>query len=334
MRVTLKDIARRSGVSVNTVSLALRDMPGVRQQTKDNILRIAEEIGYFGQKGKLEMRNIGLVSTGERLRDSYFYMSFHQHILNTVHEYNYNLMVFKGATCDIAQEELRWKFESNSIAGIIILGDMEERIAAKVAQCGIPIIATGTRYDALDMCVVIEDNLKGGHMAVEYLWNKGYRKLGFVGNPKHSTGFMERFQGYVGSMMSFGLPVDPEYLVIGMDQVQVYDYNCILASLKRCKSLPEAFICTNDNMAMLTARALLSMGYSVPGDIALIGFDNTVMGKMAIPSITSVDVHCAVQAEVCVKKLISMIQGGESCNERILLPVSIAEGESVRSLID
>lgn len=334
MRVTLKDIARRSGVSVNTVSLALRDMPGVRQQTKDNILRIAEEIGYFGQKGKLEMRNIGLVSTGERLRDSYFYMSFHQHILNTVHEYNYNLMVFKGATCDIDQEELRWKFESNSIAGIIILGDMEERIAAKVAQCGIPIIATGTRYESLDMCVVIEDNLKGGHMAVEYLWKRGYRQLGFVGNPKHSTGFMERFQGYIGAMTHFGLPVNPEYLIMDMDQVQVYDYNCILASLKRRQSLPEAFICTNDNMAMLTARALLSMGYSVPGDIALIGFDNTVMGKMAIPSITSVDVHCAVQAESCVKKLISMIQGGESCNERILLPVSIAEGESVRNLND
>ena len=70
MRVTLKDIAQRSGVSVNTVSLALRNMPSVKQETRENILQIAEELGYFGQKGKAEMRNIGLVSTGERLRDS------------------------------------------------------------------------------------------------------------------------------------------------------------------------------------------------------------------------------------------------------------------------
>ena len=67
----------------------------------------------------------------------------------------------------------------------------------------------------------------------------------------------------------------------------------------------------------------------MPGDVALVGFDNTVMGKMAIPAITSVDVHCAAQAEACVKKLISFIQNGETISERIVLPVTLAEGESV-----
>ena len=329
MRVTLKDIAQRSGVSVNTVSLALRNMPSVKQETRENILQIAEELGYFGQKGKAEMRNIGLVSTGERLRDSYFYMSFHQHILSTAHEYNYNLMVFSGTSCDVALDELRRKFESNSIAGIIILGDMEERIAAKVAQCGIPVIATGTRYDNLQVCTIIEDNLKGGLMAVGHLYGRGYRKIGFLGNPNHSTGFMERYEGYMGAMMHYGLPVNPGHVVTDMDRVHVYDYPRLFAALQRCETMPEAFICTNDNMAMIGMKALLAQGFSVPGDVALVGFDNTVMGKMAIPAITSVDVHCAAQAEACVKKLISFIQNGETISERIVLPVTLAEGESV-----
>ena len=332
MKVTLKDIAQRSGVSVNTVSLALRDMPSVKQETKENILRIAEELGYFGQRGKIEMRNIGLVSTGERLRDSYFYMSFHQHILSTAHDYNYNLMVFKGSTCDIDPDELRLKFESNSIAGIIILGDMEERIASKVAQCGIPMVATGTRYSNLRVCTIIEDNLGGAFMAIKYLYEKGYRKIGFVGNPMHSTGFMERYEGFVGAMMAFGLPVEPEHLVMDMDAVNVYNYNQIYESLQRRNSLPEAFICDNDNVAMITTKALFALGVRVPQDVALVGFDNTAVGKMAIPSITSVDVHCEAQAQACVKKLISFIQSGESSEERIVLPVSLAVGESVRDL--
>ena len=93
MKVTLKDIAQRCGVSVNTVSLALRNMPSVRQETRENILRAAEELGYSPQKSKSEMRNIGLVSTGARLRDSYFYMSFHQRILSTAYDHNYNMKI-------------------------------------------------------------------------------------------------------------------------------------------------------------------------------------------------------------------------------------------------
>lgn len=332
MKVTLKDIAQRSGVSVNTVSLALRDMPSVKQETKENIYRIAEELGYFGQRGKIEMRNIGLVSTGERLRDSYFYMSFHQHILSTAHDYNYNLMVFKGSTCDVDPEELRLKFESNSIAGIIILGDMEERIAEKVAGCGIPVVATGTRYENLRVCTVIEDNLSGAHLAVKHLYERGYRKIGFVGNPCHSTGFMERYQGYVGALAAFGLPLEPAHLVMDMDAVNVYQYGPIYESLRRRETLPEAFLCDNDNLAMITLKALTALGVRVPQDVALIGFDNTVVGKMAIPSITSVDVRCEAQAQACVKKLISFIQSGEGSEERIVLPVSLAVGESVQDL--
>lgn len=329
MKVTLKDIAQRAGVSVNTVSLALRNMPSVKQETRENILKLADELGYFVQKSRTEMRNIGLVSTGERLRDSYFYMSFHQYILSTAHEYNYDLMVFKGANCDIAPDELQHKFESNSIAGIIILGDMDERIAVKVAQCGVPVIATGTRYDDLRVCTIIEDNLSGARLAVRHLYEKGYRKIGFLGNPNHSTGFMERYQGYIGAMAHYGLPIHPDHVVLELDRVHVYEYQQIFASLQQRPSLPEALICANDNLAMIATKALVAQGLSVPGDVALVGFDNTVVGKMAIPSITSIDVHCAEQANACVKKLISFIQSGETTEERIVLPVSLAEGESV-----
>lgn len=334
MKVTLKDIAQRSGVSVNTVSLALRNMPSVKQETRETILQIAEELNYFATKNKNDRKgtNIALVSTGERLRDSYFYMSFYQYILNTAHDNGYNLMVFQGANCDIDADQLRRKFENSSIAGIIILGDMEERIAAKVAQCGIPVIGIGTRYDDLRVCTVIEDNLMGGDLAVSHLYEKGYRKIGFLGNPLHSTGFMERYQGYVGAMMKYKLPINEEHLVTTMDEVNVYDYNRLFELLKQCPSMPEAFICTNDNMAMFASKALFAQGISVPNDVALVSFDNTALGKMAIPSMTSIDVRCAAQAEACVKKLIYFVENDEFSDERIILPVSLAEGESVLDL--
>ena len=98
------------------------------------------------------------------------------------------------------------------------------------------------------------------------------------------------------------------------------------------KSIPEAFLCANDNLAMIVAKALHNMGKKIPEDIALMGFDNSAIGKMAIPSITSIDVQCALQAEMCVKKLIDIIQKGHSEPQRIILPITLAEGESVQNL--
>lgn len=332
MKVTLKDIAQRAGVSVNTVSLALRDMPSVKQETRETILRIAEELGYYDQKSRTELHNIGLISTGERLRDSYFYMSFHQYILNIAHDYNYNMMVFKGANCDVDPDELRRKFEYNSIAGVIILGDMEERIVANVSACGIPVVATGTRYHDLSVCTVIEDNLEGAYQAVRYLFERGYRRIGFIGPPQYSTGYMERYQGYMGAIQAFGLNSDPESLILDLDMENVYSFDNLQRALLSKKRLPEAFICANDNLAMVAAKALHEQGLSVPGDVALVGFDNSMIGKMAMPSITSVDVRCEQQAEVCVRQLVSFIQGSEPQPDRILVETTLAEGESVGTL--
>lgn len=334
MKVTLKDIAERVGVSVNTVSLALRDMPSVKPETRMRILQQAEQMGYQGAKNKNPLRNIGLISTGERLRDAYFYMSFHQQIMSAVHEHNYDLMVFKGQNCDIEVEDLRRKFEANAIAGVIVLGDMEERIVAKVAQCGIPLVATGTRYDTLSVCTVIEDNTQGANQAIGYLRDRGYRSVGFIGQPLHSTGFQERYQGYVGALLRFGLPFDREQSILDLDIDNVYSYKHILQALTVMKKRPEAFLCANDNLALIALKAIGACGLRVPEDIALVGFDNSALGKMVSPSLTTVDVHCAVQAEMCVKRLMQTINTGENGVERIVLPVTLVQGESVRDLRD
>jgi len=332
MKVTLKEIAQRAGVSVNTVSLALRNMPSVKQDTKDLIFKLADEMGYFEQKGKVETQNIGLISTGERLRDSYFYMSFYQHILSKSHDSGFNMMVFQGTACNVDPEELKKRFDANAVVGVIILGDMDERIVAKVAGSNIPLVATGARYHDLKVTTIIEDNLEGCYQGIRYFYKRGYRRIGFIGNPCHSTGFMERYQGFTGAMQKFQLPILPEDLIINMDSRQVYDHEYIYKALSKMESIPEAFLCANDNLAMITAKVLHNMGKIIPEDIALMGFDNSAIGKMAIPSITSIDVQCALQAELCVKKLIDIIQKGHSEPQRILLPITLAEGESVQNL--
>ncbi|MGI6012214.1 MAG: LacI family DNA-binding transcriptional regulator [Ruminococcus sp.] len=328
MKITMKDIAEKTGVSVNTVSLALRDISSVKKETRDLIRRTAEEMGYVFQRSKSDIHNIGLISTGERLQDSYFYMSFYQTILSAVHDRGYFMMVFKSDTCDAPPEILQDLFEKHSLSGLIILGDMEERIAAKVAAAGLPVIAIGTRYHNLNVPVIIEDNSEGAYLAVKYLTGKGYRDIGFIGNPLHSTGFAERYEGFMGAMYHFNCSVQPQWMVTDLDAVDVYNYKRLRQKLRELPSFPQAFICTNDNMAVLAAKIFREMNLTVPGDIALLGFDNSIIGKMSIPSITSIDVQCVLQAKTGVELLIQMIEDRFHLPARTVLPVTLSCKES------
>ena len=329
MKVTLKQIAARAGVSINTVSLALRNMPSVNHNTREQIFRIAEELGYFEQKGRAETaQNLCLISTGAHLKDSYFYMSFHQLILGLAYERGYNMMVFDNEYFNSDTERLRRHLKSNSIGGILILGDMEEQAASHIVQCGLPVVAIGSRYHDLRVCTFIEDNFQAAYQAVSHLYTRGFRRIGFIGDPLYSTAFMERYQSFLSALRIFNLASDPDtQLTAFTPDHDHYDHLC--KAIAACPQLPEAFFCANDSLGIAAVKALYGQGLSIPEDISIIGVDNNPMGKMAIPSLTSVDVRCALQAELSVNKLISFVQGENYEPLRFVVPTVLVQGDSV-----
>ncbi|MCB6365076.1 LacI family transcriptional regulator [Intestinibacillus massiliensis] len=329
MKVTLKQIAERAGVSINTVSLALRNMPSVNGNTREHIFQIAEELGYFEQKGRNEVaQNLCLISTGAHLKDSYFYMSFHQLILGLAYERGYNMMVFDNEYFNSDTERLRRHLNTNSIGGILILGDMDEHAASRIVQCGLPVVAIGSRYHDLRVCTFIEDNFQAAYQAVRHLHERGFRRIGFIGDPLYSTAFMERYQSFLSALRIFGLSSDPASHLTAFTPDN-YDQNMMLQAIQECPHLPEAFFCANDSLGIAAVKALHDAGLSIPQDISVIGVDNNPMGKMTIPSLTSVDVRCALQAELSVNKLISFVQGASYEPLRFIVPTLLIQGDSV-----
>lgn len=329
MKVTLKQIAQQAGVSVNTVSLALRNMPNVKKETREEILQIATNLGYFNQSIRNEPQNICLISTGERLQDSYFYMNFYQKILSAAAQYHYTTIIYQISSCDIDPLELRHNFEMNSINGAIILGDSDERIVKKILQTGIPVIGLSTRYFDIPVCTFVEDNLSGIGLAVNYLYQRGFTDIGFIGNPTHSTGFLDRYAGFVASMHRVGLPIREEFQLFDLNEGDEYVTTNLANQLSAMPQLPQAFLCANDNVAIITLKALTTIGLSVPDDVSLIGYDSSVMGKLVTPAITSIDVCCDQQTTACLQKLTEFMRTNTYSVECHRLPVQLVEGESV-----
>ncbi|WP_087066308.1 LacI family DNA-binding transcriptional regulator [Intestinibacillus massiliensis] len=331
MKITMKTIAERAGVSVNTVSQALRNMPTVKSETRETVLRIANELGYLETRTRHDSRNIALVSTVENLQDSYFYMSFQQRILQNIQAHGCSMTVYSSTHCE-RNPKVFWQTLSEAgVGGIVLLGDMDPRVPQTAAACGLPVVAIGTLYAHEGVCSVIEDNLTGAGLAVRHLYERGYRRIGYVGHTPHSIAFMERYLGYVGEMMRLGLPCPADWSIT-YTPVE-YDSDALSAPLSEMGRIPEAFVCANDNTAIVLAKALSARGLTIPNDVALVGFDNSLFGKMSNPSLATVDVHCALQAETGIQMLMRAIETRELLPaRRIALPCSLVEGDSVTVL--
>lgn len=328
MKVTMKTIAERAGVSVNTVSQALRNMPTVKTETREAVLRIAGELGYVEARTRSENRNIALVSTVENLQDSYFYMSFQQRILQNIQSHGGTMTVYSSTNCERNPKVFWQSLIDGGIGGIVLLGDMNPQIPRTAAACGLPVIAIGTMYAHEGVCSVIEDNLNGAGLAVRHLYERGYRRIGFVGHTPHSTAFIERYLGYVGEMMRLGLPCLDEWSITSVPVE--YDSDALSELLGKMTEIPEAFVCANDNTAIVLAKALSAYGLSIPDNVALVGFDNSLFGKMSNPTMTTVDVRCALQAETGIRMLVRTIESKESrLPMRLALPCTLVEGDSV-----
>ncbi|HBR01342.1 MAG TPA: hypothetical protein DD738_01885 [Ruminiclostridium sp.] len=329
-QVTLKDISDQLNISSNTVSMALRDMPGVKKETKKKVLEVAREMGYKTEKKTNDTKNICIVSTPDNLSDTYFYMKLQYAIESQARANGYSLLIYNTLNLNTDGNELLTLFRKNHIKGVIILGDLDLNVTQSILDCNIPIITSGFYYYNKYTDCVIEENIAGIYKAVDHLIKNGYKHMGFIGNPQNCMGYLERYMGFMGAVNSFGLKILPEWLVTNFLPENEFSHEYIAKQLKSITQMPEAFICANDRVAATVLKALYSIGVSVPDDIGIIGFDNSELAKICIPALTTIDTNIVHQANTLMNKLMQRIEGDDSHTERILTPVELIKGASLK----
>lgn len=330
-KVTLKDIADQLNLSQNTISVALRGNSGINEETRRKILNTARDMGYINKKIKEDF-NILLVTTINTTADTYF---FH-HLLTVMQQevFKRNSSLFIINTSELQSiyssfEELLNYISEKKIKGILILGDIDKNSCKLLIETGLSIVGTSFYLPGANFSSVVEDNISGAFSVVNYLFDQGYRKIGFIGETTNIS-FLERFYTYKVALESFDLNFDENICITDILEEYNSDYKYITERLKVLPELPEAFICSNDKMAALTIKALDSMGFCVPDDIGIIGFDNNEIAQLSIPTITSVDTKRDLQGITAVGLLWDLIQEPGIHNKRIVLPVELIIGESTK----
>jgi len=333
MAVTLKDIARRVGVSVTTVSRALGGYDDVAEETKRRILQAAQEMGYhphiIAQSLQRQRTNtVGLIipTAGPRFSDPYF-TEILTGIGNEAAEHEFDLLVSTRAPGAQEREAYERIVGSRRVDGLLVIRTRcrDERIAY-LMESGFPFVAFGRSDLDLDFPYVDVDGTKGLDEATQYLIDLGHRRIAYISAPLDLMFANYRLAGYKGTMERNGLPVREEWIAIGrLTQEDGYREGLKLLDLEPA---PTAIIAANDLMALGAISAAQERGLIVGRDVAVTGFDDIPLAEHSHPALTTVRQPIYHIGTMICSMLIQVIHGEELAERHILLEPTLVVRES------
>lgn len=260
---------------------------------------------------------------GEQYVEKYatFYWEFYQKIITCAGQKNFYVIL--EVLDSVREKELEEPklVQGDKIDGLLILGSIRtEYLQMLKKKCKVPVVYMDFYDKQLQGDCVISNSFYGAYSMTNYLFEMGHEKIGFVGTVLSTESIMDRYLGYLKSLMEHGVQVREDWILRDREQNSVYCFDTI--SLP--EELPTAFVCNSDLTASRMCRSLQEAGYRVPEDISLVGYDDWLYPGLCDVPITTYSVNMTRMAESGIDILVRRIGGDDSrCN------MQIVEGEPV-----
>ena len=312
--VRLADIAEKVGVSTVTVSKALTGQKGVSEEMRRRITQLADEMGYVptAKTKKSTARksyNIGLLIE-ESYLDKYdsFYWQMYQQVATRAMEWGcFTLMEVVGRQM-AGELELPKLIREQKVDGIIVLGKMTDDFLSYIRQnTTAPLVYMDFTDEELEADAVVSDSFYGAYQLANYLIGMGHRKIAYVGTLLATTSITDRYLGYTKSLMEHGIPIRSEWQINDRDLTSGYIDEENLLQLP--EEMPTAFMCNCDLTAGKLINKLSRMGYRVPEDISVVGYDDYIYPGICEVGITTYEVDLAEMARCAVGVLLEKMSG-------------------------
>ncbi len=311
--VTIKDIARKAGVSSATVSRVINKMPNVRPRTRAKVQRVIEEYNYYPNDLARGMRSKKTNSIGLLLADitNAFYAETAKKIMELAGRNNYSIILCN--TNNDLQEQQKYIdiLLQRKVDGFIFASvHWRDPSLKAVIDSKIPFILYNRRTERNSrLNYVVLDNELGSYMAVEHLYQLGHRRIALIRGPNSFSTGRERFRGYRKALEKFNLGYDESIVMQGRyKEKQSYDAAIKLLSVK---NRPTAIFASNDLMALSALDAAASMGLKVPEELSIVGFDDIEIAAHSAIQLTTVSQNRNLMAEIAFESLHKMMSKKE-----------------------
>ncbi len=276
--ITIEDVAGEAGVSVATVSRALRGLPNVAASTRDRVMAAAELLDYRPDPNASRLANgrSGAVAVAVPMLNGWYFSQVVAGVEAIVKEAGFDLLVH-----GVGDEEARVRFLSgktplgNRVDGLVLV-DLRVSDVEADALAAAGVVAATVGFETPHFSSVVLDDVAVARTAVDYLLELGHRRIGIIsGISDDRLRFVvpeRRYQGYSEALQAAGIAVDPDLQQAGDFSIQGGAE--AMTALMKLDDRPTAVFAMSDEMAFGAIQIARSNGLSVPGDVSLVGVDD------------------------------------------------------------
>ncbi len=324
-RVTAAEIARRLGVSQSTVSRVLSGAPSYQysEETRRRIFAEADQIGYRPHAVARSLRErrtrvMGFCSRHGNLDARNMFLAEIIGSLQRACSDNGEFLLLQNFAPETPVDDVYGALLSGRIDGLILHAGADDPLVERLAGSRLPVVAIADRIPTLPS--VLCDDRGGIARAVRHLVDRGYQRVAFVHPPDCLASVHDRIE-------SFGQEPTAWKLDARLIEIDYEDAGPVVEIVRSLPAPPQAVCCWNDVTALILLDACARAGLSVPADLAVVGFDGLVDGRLAWHRLTSVAAHWPLVTQTALDTLRRLLRGEDVPRETII-PADIREGET------
>jgi len=326
---TIKEVAHMSGVSTATVSYVLNDGPrAVLPETKARVLEAITQLQYHPSTVARSMTRkrlncLGIVLSTPHptlMIDPYFSGVLHG-IVQTATKQHQNIMLYSGLEWRGAAESLP-AYRDRRVDGLILVAPYTDSdIIPALAAAGLPFVCISISPTDRTVMSVDVDNCVGARLATEHLLELGHRRIACLGGPANSPSAPTRRQGYLEAITAAGIVPDASLMCEGP-----YHESWGFRGTQQLLDLPQpptAIFAGNDSVALGAYHACAEAGVCVPGQMSIVGFDDTTLAEHMTPPLTTVQQPLTQMGSLAATLLLDYLKGVTPSQTQSILPTSL-----------
>ena len=307
--MTQKEIAKKAGVSVATISRVINDEEGVSKETRMRVLSLLDKYAYVRDNNARSLRTSHSKTIGYLTSNfsNPFFNQMYQGMEPICRKHGYNIIIGHTNESVRREKEAIDLMLSYRVAGIIAsFVAPQESTLRKLKNYGTSLLALDRPQKNIDVDTVTMDNYNGARQQVNHLADLGHKRIALVyGIPAHIPD-EDRLKGFYAAMEEKGLDINPDYLMSG--KLNEEDAYFATTSILSVSPRPTAMVTHNNLMCIGAFKAIKDRGLSIPQDISLVGYDDFDFADYLEPSLTLVERPLKKMGEIAGKMIIERIE--------------------------
>lgn len=329
MGVTIKDVARIAGVDPSTVSRVIADSSRISKATKEKVTRVMEELDFYPNAiarslANKSTRTIGVIMplSSDQIFANPFFTEVMRGIGASSLKRGYDILFSTGGSSDEEHKAIKRIINEKKVDGLILLTSrMQDKAIKDLIEKKLPFVVIGKPSKHENINWVDNDNFQACYDATEHFIEQGHRDIGFIGGEFSYVFMCERFEGYKQALHIHKIEFSKAYLSID-EFLEEGGYKAMKKLLGHQK-IPSAVIVADDLMAFGAIRAIKEKGLRIPEDIAIVGFNDTLIASYIEPTLSSVEIFVQELGYNASEILINQLENPNEQKNHIIIKTNL-----------